>query len=315
MFRIVTTIVVLAATGLAGAEAQAGKKVAMLLFSSESRYIEGKERTLAALRQAGFVEPETTFVIENAEGNKTKAADLAKKIGATPYDLVVVFGTSATVPMAKEVKTSPIVFGHVYDPVEAKIVADWRSSGNNVTGVSNKAAMSAVLAPLKKIGTIKTLAVLYTPGEKNSEIQLKELQRAQGEAGLTVVAVPVSKAEELRAVVGEAAAGNDALYVTGSGILGAEVAAIVDVTSKAGKPTLTHLEDQVVKGVLFGVSINSAVMGDKTGELCVRVLKGEKPSSLPILVPDKVDVVLNTKTAKAYKLPAAFMSLVTKKVE
>jgi len=312
--KMMAGALVLVAVSLASGRAFAGKTIAILLSSSEARDVDPEKSALAVLRAAGFAEPDTTYVIENAEGNKTKALELAKKLAATPYSLVVTFGTSASVSMAKELKVSPMVFGYVYDPVETKIVLDWKFPGGNITGVSNKGAVTAVLAPLKKLGNIKTLAVLFAQGEKNSEAQLKDLQHAQTETGITVVAVPATHAEDVQHFLGEALAGSDAVYITG-GVPMAAVPTIVDAAAKAHKPSVTHLSDLVDKGVLFSVSADPVVIGQRTGELCVRVLKGEKPGSLPILLPEKLDVVLNTKTAKAYALPPEFLSLVSKKVE
>ena len=308
-------VAVFAAVGLMGTAASAGKRIGMLLFAKELRYSEAQERTVVVLRAAGYTEPDTTYIVESADGNKTKAFELAKKLCGLHFDLIVTFGTSATVPVAKECPGTPLVFSYVYDPLEANIAASWNSSGNNTTGVSNKVAMTTVLAPLKKIGPIKTLAVLYTPGEKNSESQLKDLQHAQTDVGIKMVAVPITNAAEVRPLVTEAAEGNDAIYITGAGFLDGQLSTIVDAASKAGKPTLSHLEDATMQGVLFSVGVDRLAVGDKTGQLAARVLKGEKPASIPIVVPEKINVTLNTKTAKAYKLPNEFLSLVTKRVE
>lgn len=296
-------------------EVLAAKKIGMLLFSGEARYTESKDSVIAQLKKEGFAAPDTTFIIENAEGNKSKAAEIAKNFTGMHLDLVMAFGTSAVTPMAKEITVTPVVFGYVFDPVESKIVADWKNSGNNVTGVSNKVDMANLLATFKKLSPVKTLGVLYTPGEKNSEIQLKDLQAVQGATGVKIVPVPVTKKEDIQSVVAEAAAAMDALYITGSGIIGLEIPAVVALANKAGKPTVTHLDDQVAKGVLMAVSASAGDIGTQVGEMAVRVLKGEKPSAIPIGLPKSLDILLNMKTAKQFTIPAEFMKMVTKKID
>lgn len=125
----------------------------------------------------------------------------------------------------------------------------------------------------------------------------------------------MTKKEDIQSVVAEAAAATDALYVTGSGIIGQEIPAVVALANKGGKPTVTHLDDQVAKGVLVAVSAAASDIGTQAGEMAVRVLKGEKPSAIPIGLPKSVDVLLNMKTAKQFTIPGEFMKLVTKKID
>jgi putative ABC transport system substrate-binding protein len=68
----------------------------------------------------------------------------------------------------------------VYDPVEAGIAKDWEGSGNNTTGTSSKIPMSNLMDCLTDFAPVKRLAVMYTPGEKNSETQLKGRQTQKG---------------------------------------------------------------------------------------------------------------------------------------
>src|SRR5450759_198392 len=118
------------------AEAGAKPKIGVLLFTQESHYKETLSGIMDQLKKEGFGESNADFREENAEGNKVKAVELAKKFAASGMDLVIVLGTSATLIVMNEIKEVPIVFSMVYDPVDSKIVWDWKSSGNNTTGSS-----------------------------------------------------------------------------------------------------------------------------------------------------------------------------------
>jgi putative ABC transport system substrate-binding protein len=177
--------------------------------------------------------------------------------------------------------------------------------------------MAKVLGELKQLAPVKKIAVLYTPGEKNSETQLKDVQAEQAGSGIKVIPVPLSTKEETAQMMAEVVSSADAIYLTGSSIVGASVPAIVEAAGKAGVITVTHLDDYVERGALLGVCADAYAVGSLAGEKAVKILKGAKPASLPIEVPKKIDIILNAKTARAAKIqvPAAFKGTVTKTIE
>jgi len=177
--------------------------------------------------------------------------------------------------------------------------------------------MSKVLDALKEFAPVKRLAVLYTPGEKNSEIQLKELQGVQASARIKIIPIILANKEEAAQALSAAAHTVDAFYLTGSSIIGETVPIIVDIANKAKAATITHLDDLAEKGALLGVCLNSYQVGRLAGKKAVKVLKGAKPSALPIEIMKKFDLIINMKTAKAgqFRISPAFMKKVTKTIE
>lgn len=302
---------------LVSVEARVEKRIGVLLFSEESFYIESKNGILDQLKKDGFGEPAVKYDIENAEGSKAKAVELAQKFAAARMDLIITLGTHATIAVVKAIKDVPIVFSTVYDPVEAGIAKDWKSSGNNTTGSSTKIPMSMLVNSLKEFAPVKRLAVLYTPGEKNSESQLMELQKTQASSQIKVIPIILNKKEELTRTLSEVIPMTDAVYLTGSSIVSAAVPTIVETANKAKVVTITHLNDLVEKGSLLGVCANSYLIGRLAGKKAVKILKGAKPSSIPIETDKKLDLILNMKTAKAgqFRIPPSFMKKATKIIE
>ncbi len=299
------------------AEVRAEKRIGVLIFSEEVRYNDAQRGIRDQLRESGFGEPAVSFTMLNAGGSKAKAAELVEKLAAGKMDLIITLGTSATIAVAKEIKDIPIVFAMVYDPVETKIAREWKSSGNNTTGASTRFPMSKLVKVLKDFAPVKRLAVLYTPGEKNSEVQLKELQALQANTGIKVIPVILTQKEAVVRLLPEVARTTDAIYLTGSSVVGATVPIIVDTANKAKVVTITHLEDLAEKGALLGVCTNPYLVGRLAGKKAVRILKGAKPSSIPIESGKRIDVILNMKTAKAgqFTVPPGFMKTVTKTTE
>jgi putative tryptophan/tyrosine transport system substrate-binding protein len=298
-------------------KAQAEKKIGVLMFSEEPRYLEAFKGIKERLGEGGFGEKNTAFIMGNADANKAKTAEMVQKFAAAKLDLIITFGTSGTIAVSREIHDVPIVFCLVYDPVDAGIAKALKSSGNNTTGTSTKIPMSRLIESLRTFGQVKRLAVLYTAGEKNSELQLISLQEIQKNYAFKVIPVRLTKSEEVHQLLPEVLRTADAVYITGSHLVDRQVSAIVDMATKAKVITITHLDDLIVKGVLLGICLNSYAGGQLAGEKAIKILKGAKPLSLPIETPQKCDVLLNMKTAKEgqFQIPPSFMKTVTKTIE
>ncbi len=291
-------------------DAWAGKKIAFLMWDDDARYTDAKEGMLAELKNSGFAPPSVSFHIESAGGNKAKATETAKQIAAAKYDLVLATGTSAAVALAKEIKDVPLVFSMVYDPVDAKIAADWASSGNNTTGSSSQVPMSELVKALKKTGSVKTIGVIYTSGQKNSETQLRSMQEAAQKAQVRVMPISVASKADVASVIPDAVTRVDALYLTGSSVVSDGFDTIVGTATKAKVITFSHLQDQVERGALMGVVANTHAVGRLAGVKAAKVLKGAQPSTIPIEMLKDYELVVNMKTARAgqFNLPADLLN-------
>lgn len=316
---IVAVIAMLSGSiGPGSVEAAAQKRIAILLFSEEPRYAHGRNGFIDQLNKEGFKETSTSFFIANARGSKAKAAELSESIASGKPDLIFTLGTLATVPVARLIKDVPIVFSSVYDPVGAAIAGEWKSSGNNTTGCSPMVPMSDIVKTLNGLRPVKRLAVLYTPGERNSELPLLELQKLPASYGIKVIPVIMTGKEDVARIMPEVVRAADAIYVTGSIVLGASVKTIVAAANRAHVITVTHLDDLVDKGVLVGVCAGSYRLGRLAGKMAALVLRGAKPSALPIEIDRNPDVIVNRTSARTgrFSIPASFMkNVVTRFVE
>ncbi len=298
-------------------EAGAQKRIGILMFSGQARYVEAARGFRDALKEAGFGEAQTKITVDEAGANKAKAAELVQQFAEENMDLIFTVGTHATIAVTQKIKDVPVVFAQVYDPVDAGIAKDWKSSGNNTTGVTTKVPMSKVMDRLKQFGPVKRLGVLYTPGEKNSVAQLKDLQSTQSSYGIKVIPVPLTKTEEVAKLLPLVIASTDALYVTGSNLVNSQLPHIVALSTEAGLFTITHLEDLVEQGVLLGVVPVSYLIGHLAGEKAIKILLGAQPSSIPIETLKRFDVIINLKTARAggFRIPPDFMKTVERTIE
>ena len=294
----------------------AAEKIGVLLFSEQPRYLEAVRGIMDRLKEAGLGEPQNTFVIENAKGNKAIAAEQVKKLRDEKMALIFTIGTHATLAVMQEIKDVPIVFAQVYDPVEAGIAKNWGNSGNNSTGATTKIPMSKLFDTLLLFKPVKTIAVLYTPGEKNSEAQLKDLETLQKDYRVNVIPVPVSKSAELQQVLPIVLQSADSSICHRQQSGRQRYLHHRGLATKAKVPTISHLEDLIEKGVLLGTGCDSYQVGRLAGQKAIQIMRGEKPAAIPIETPPQIKVLLNVTTARTggFQIPPEFMKTVTTEI-
>jgi putative ABC transport system substrate-binding protein len=298
------------------AEAGRDKRISLLLWDEDSRFVDCEKGIRDQLKSNGYGEPGVTITMDNVRGSKSRLAEVVTKFTTAKPDMIITVGTIPTLAVTKEIKDVPVIFGMVYDPVEAGIASSWKSSGNNTTGASPLIPMSTLIGSLKQFTPVKTLAVLYTADEKQSRIQLLELKKIQTSFQLKVIPVILSEKEGVTKTLASVVRTADAIYLTGATIIGATIPTIVGMANSTRVVTITHLPDYVTKGVLIGVCANAYFVGRLAGEKAVQVLRGAKPSAVPVETEKRVDVILNSETAAAgqFQIPPSFMERVTIKI-
>ncbi|MBI3549659.1 MAG: ABC transporter substrate-binding protein [Elusimicrobia bacterium] len=275
-------------------------KVGILIWNGkEPRFGLVKQAILDQLKREGFDPSNTTFLIEDAGANNAKNELFLKVILAENPDVLVPIGTPAALAAAKHEKKKPIVFSLVYDPIESGIAKSWESSGNNTTGASTYVSIIKFLRRVEEFMPLKRIAVLYTPGQKNSELQLAAVSAMKQFTQSDIVAVqlrgPVD-VPELETEIGKV----NAIFLTAGSTVGMNMAKIIEIAVKNKIPTLTHVEDFVNRGAMLGLGVDSATVGRLTGQKVAQVLRKTDPSTIKIEYPAP-ELTLNLKTAAAMK--------------
>ena len=150
----------------------------------------------AALLAGGYEEgKDLTFTYQSAQGNPATAAQIARKLVGEAPAVIVPISTPSAQAVVGATKTIPVVFTAVTDPVAAKLVADLAHPGGNVTGMSDLSPIGKHLDLIKEITPkVKTLGVIYNPGEANSLALLELLRREAPARGITIENPPISVA-------------------------------------------------------------------------------------------------------------------------
>ena len=272
-----------------------------------------------ALEAAGYKEGENLkFLYESAQGNPATAAQIARQFAGEGPDVIVPISTPSAQAVVSATKDIPVVFTAVSDPLGAQLVKDMDKPGGNVTGLSDMSPVAEHLALIKEIlPNAKTIGFLYNSGEANSVSLLAVLKAEADKAGLTVVESAATKSAEVqgaaRALVGRA----DAIYVPTDNTIISALEGAVAVAEEAKLPLFTADTDSVARGAIAALGFNYKDVGRQTGEVVVRILKGENPGDIAVKVAAGTDLVVNKGAAAkmGVTLPEAVVGRATRVIE
>ena len=231
------------------------------------------------------------------------AADLVRRRVAA----IVTPGIAASVLAAKAATaTIPIVFRTGGDPIELGFVASLNQPGGNVTGIN---AMSLETVA-KRVGLLhdllphaERLAVLLNPNDPNADHYTKDLQAAASTIGWQIEFLGASNIREIDIAFANLAQKRlDALLVVPQGLLFNRRVQIVTQVTRYALPSVYPNREFAEIGGLMSYGPNSADEFRLTGVYTGRILKGEKPSSLPVLRASKFELVINLQTARIFDI-------------
>ena len=202
----------------------------------------------------------------------------------------------------KETSTIPIVFTMGDDPVKAGIVPSLNNPGSNVTGVYQ---FTTGLEG-KRLGLLhemtpkaSTLAVLVHPNNAASESQLRDVQEAAKRLGVQLVVVRANAESEFDAAFASAKQKAAALLVAASPFFNSNRQQLVLLAARHGLPAIYEWRDFAEAGGLMSYGTRLADAYHQAGVYAGRILKGAKPSDLPVVQVTKFEFVINLSTAKA----------------
>ncbi len=272
-----------------------------------------------ALAEAGYKEGENLkFVYESAQGNPGTAAQIARQFVGDAPSVIVPISTPSAQAVVSATRDIPVIFTAVSDPLGAELIKDMQKPGGNVTGLSDMSPVADHVALIKEITpNAKSIGFIYNTAEANSVSTLAALKAEAEKAGLTIVESVATKSAEVqgaaRALVGRV----DVIYIPTDNTIVSAFEAAVGVAEEAKIPLYAGDTDSVNRGALAALGFNYFDVGKQTGEIVVRVLKGEKPGDIPVRVAAGTDLVINKKAAAkmGVTFPESITSRATKTIE
>ena len=254
----------------------------------------------------------------------TSAADIrrhATELAALAPDVILAFGASTVGPLQQATRTVPIVFPVVGDPVAAGFVDSLARPGGNATGfMSYEYSLSGKwLELLKQIAPgVTRAAVLRDPANPTGIGQFGVIQAMAPALRVEVNPVNVRDADEIeRAIAAFVRSPNGGLIVTGSGLASLHRGLIITLAAQHKLPAIYFERNFVAAGGLASYGPDFVDQFWRAAGYVDRILKGEKPAKLPVQAPNKFELVINVKTAKALgiNVPAAVLARADEVIE
>lgn len=246
---------------------------------------------------------------QNAQGDQATATSIASKFASSDLDLVLAIATPSAQAAAQSITKVPVLFTAVTDPVSAQLVNSLEAPGSNITGTTDMNPVADQISLVKEFAPkAKTLGVIYSSGEVNSEVQVELAKEAAAKDGLQVVESAVTNSAEVQQAAQDLASKVDAIYVPTDNTVVSALASVVQAAEDAKIPLIAGEANSVAQGALATYGIDYSKLGYQTGEMAIRILKeGAEPASLPVEAQKDYELTVNTTTLKALglELPAS----------
>jgi putative tryptophan/tyrosine transport system substrate-binding protein len=260
------------------------------------------------LRETSYVEGQTVAIEYRwAENQLDRLPPLAADLVRRHVAMIFTGGGAATTLAAKAAtSTIPIVFANGTDPVEGGLVSSLSRPGGNITGTTflNNVLGQKELEVLHQVAPKATvIAVLINPTIPTADAQSKDVATAARTLGLQIHALHASSERDLESVYASLAQLQvGGLVIGADAFLNSRRDQLVGLAARHSVPTVYPWREAVAAGglVSYGSSLTDAYR--QAGLYAGRILKGDKPTDLPVLQSAKTELVINLKTAKALGL-------------
>jgi len=301
-----------AATWPLGARAQQGERVRHigLLLNIRADDPQSQARLAAfaqGLQQLGWTIGQNVLVDYRwADGNAETIRKHAAELVALAPDVILAHSSAALAPLLQVTRTVPIVFTIVADPVGAGYVEGLARPGGNATGFTNfeYGIAGKWLELLKEIAPgVTRVAVLRETAIAAGPAQFGAIQGSAPSLGVELRPVDVRDAGEIeRAIAAFAQGSNSGLIVTGSPAAVVHRELIISLAARHRLPAVYNTRAYAASGGLISYGPDFVDQFRRAAGYVDRILKGEKPSNLPVQAPTQYELVINVKTAKSLGL-------------
>ena len=305
------------ACGEGGSGAAAGsKKIGVIQYTTVPSLDNCYKGFVKGLKDEGFEQGKNlTIDFQNAQAETATADTEAQTMASKKYDMLSAIATPAAMSAyaASKANNIPVVFTAVSDPVAAKLVQSLDKPGTNCTGSSDQLPLEAQIQMIRAfLPKAKKIGILYTTSEPNSLSNLATFKMLAPKYNCQVVEQGVTNASEV-------ASGAQALVAKGVDCFNNftdnnvvnNMKSELQAANKAGIPVFGSEEEQVRDGCLASVSIDFVALGEETGKMAGKILKGEaKPESTKVYVVHNGKPIYNTDVLSQLKLkvPAAYQN-------
>jgi len=283
-------------------------RVGYLGASSASLEAELVKAFREGLREHGYVEGQN-IVIEYrwAEGNYQRFPALVADLVKLKVDLILTAGTPGTLAAKRATQTIPIVMAVTGDAVGTGLVSSLARPGGNVTGLTTMVPdlEGKRLEILREVlPKLVTVAVLLNTSNPLTAIEWEQTKTSATALGIQLQPIELQRPEDFKEAFARVARQRpDAITMVADRFQLAHRMQIVDFVAKTRAPAIYPYRDFVVAGGLMSYGPSYEDLFRRSATYVDKILRGAKPSDLPIEQPTKFEFVVNLKTAKTLGVP------------
>ncbi len=307
--------------------AAGAQQPAMPVLGYLSSGVAGKFNRVSVFRQglaeSGYVEGRNVAIEYRwAEGHYDRLPALAAELVRRPVNVIVTPDSIVTARAAKAATTTiPIVFGIGADPVELGLVDGLSRPGGNLTGT---ARLSSELEPKRLqllhelIPAASTIALLINPGNPAGASLTKDMQAAASRLGLSLLVVQASTDRDLDAAFATMARQRaEGIVISPDPLFVQQSARLAALALSQAIPAMFQYREFAAAGGLISYAGSRTESYRLVGVYAGKILRGEKPSNLPVQLSTTVELVINLKTARALgiSVPPMMLSLADEVIE
>ena len=264
----------------------AGQARIGVIMSGNIPYYTAIHQAFVDTLSSQFAEGEPVeIILQRPFPDSIARSNAARKLIAFDVDVIVTYGSPATLAVVEEKSNIPIVYAGVYDPENTPI------TGKNITGCGYKVPISSLLRYIKRLRKVDTISAVFSSIDEDSVRQKDELEKLTGKQNITLEKVNIRSRDDIEKLKGLTE--DDAIFLTGSSLVHLWIDEILKVAKKDKNPVTDIFPDSTETGVLMTLYHPPKEQGVKAAERVSRILNGEHPKDIASDVNRNTELVFN----------------------
>ncbi|MBU0945398.1 MAG: ABC transporter substrate-binding protein [Proteobacteria bacterium] len=258
-----------------------------------------RQGLLDGLKAKGYEQGKNLeFVYQTAQGNPAIAVQIAKQFVGEKPDVLVGIATPTAQALAASTRTIPVIFTAVTDPLGAKLITDLEHPGGNVTGLSDLTPVAQHVDLMQElVPDLKTIGVVYNPGEANAVALVDLLKSAAKNKKIQVVEGTALKSADVQGAARIIASEVQVIYAPTDNTVASAIDALIGVANQAKIPVFGGTTSFVENGAVASLGFDYYQVGVQTAEYVEAVLTGQKVGDIPVTFAKGSDLFLNQEAA------------------
>ncbi|HEM5240513.1 TPA: ABC transporter substrate-binding protein [Streptococcus suis] len=274
-------------------------KVGVLQYMEHESLTAAREGFVAELAANGYKEGEKLVLdYQNAQGDQANLQTISEQL-IDGNDIVLAIATPSAQSLATVSTETPIVFTAVTDPLSADLVESIEKPGGLLTGTSDQAPIDKQVELLgQAVPDAKTVGILYTTSERNSEVQVEQAKELLEKAGYKVVVKGITSSNEVQDATTSLMKDVDVLFIPTDNTVASTMTMIGELSVEHKVPVIGGSTDMVDEGGLLTYGTNYEALGRQTAKMAIKIIEGANVSETAVEYPETVSLHVNEEMAQ-----------------